>query len=461
MSVVGTFIVPHPPIILPEVGRGEEKKIEKTARAYRAVAKRIAELKPDTIVITSPHSVMYADYFHISPGSGAEGDLRAFGVSGVLVKASYDEVLAKAVGIQAEEDGIPAGTLGEKDPALDHGTLIPLWFLAPFKLSSEVVRIGLSGLPMIDHYRLGESIAKAADKLDRRIVIVASGDLSHKLKEDGPYGFASEGPVFDADVTAAMKRADFLRFLTYEPGFCEKAAECGLGSFAIMAGTLDGTAVEPELLSYEGPFGVGYAVAAFRPLGKTTERYFEKQYIKLEEDRLKALKSQEDEYVRLARYALEAYVKTGVPAKLPKELPGELTSRQVGVFVSLKKHGKLRGCIGTIAPVTGSVAEEILRNAVSAGMSDPRFPQVKVSELEALVYSVDVLSTPEAIGSANALDSRRYGVIVTKGHKRGLLLPNLDGVDSVEQQIAIAKQKAGIAADEACELQRFEVVRHS
>ncbi|MBS6342053.1 MAG: AmmeMemoRadiSam system protein A, partial [Eubacterium limosum] len=92
MSVVGTFIVPHPPIILPEVGRGEEKKIEKTARAYRAVAKRIAELKPDTIVITSPHSVMYADYFHISPGSGAEGDLRAFGVSGVLVKASYDEV---------------------------------------------------------------------------------------------------------------------------------------------------------------------------------------------------------------------------------------------------------------------------------------------------------------------------------------------------------------------------------
>ena len=173
------------------------------------------------------------------------------------------------------------------------------------------------------------------------------------------------------------------------------------------------------------------------------------------------MKSQEDEYVRLARYALEAYVKTGVPVKLPKELPGELTSRQAGVFVSLKKHGKLRGCIGTIAPVTGSVAEEILRNAVSAGMSDPRFPQVKVSELEALVYSVDVLSTPEAIGSANALDSRRYGVIVTKGHKRGLLLPNLDGVDSVEQQIAIAKQKAGIATDEACELQRFEVVRHS
>lgn len=129
MSVVGTFIVPHPPIILPEVGRGEEQKIEKTARAYRAVAKHIAELKPETIVMTSPHSIMYADYFHISPGSGARGDLRAFGVSGVTAEASYDEVFAKSIGIQAEEDGIPAGTLGEKDSRLDHGTLIPLRFL--------------------------------------------------------------------------------------------------------------------------------------------------------------------------------------------------------------------------------------------------------------------------------------------------------------------------------------------
>lgn len=460
MSVLGAFIVPHPPIILPEVGRGEEQKIEKTARAYRAVAEHIAELKPDTIVITSPHSIMYADYFHISPGSGAQGDLRDFGVSGVTVEASYDEVLAKAIGIQAEEDGIPAGTLGEKDSRLDHGTLIPLRFLAPFDPSFEVVRIGLSGLPMIDHYRFGESIAKAADKLDRRIVIIASGDLSHKLKQEGPYGFAPEGPAFDADVTSAMEHADFLKLLTYEPGFYERAAECGLGSFAIMAGALDGMAVDPELLSYEGPFGVGYAVAAFYPSGKASDRHFEKQYERWEETRLKDLKSQEDAYVRLARYALEAYIKTGVPAQLPNDLPEELTSRQAGVFVSLKKHGKLRGCIGTISPVTASVAEEILRNAVSAGLSDPRFPQVKASELNELAYSVDVLSPPEAIDSPDALDPHRYGVIVTKGQKRGLLLPNLDGVDSVEQQIAIAKQKAGIPADEACGLERFEVVRH-
>lgn len=461
MSVVGTFIVPHPPIILPEVGRGEEQKIEKTARAYRAVAGRIAQLKPDTIVITSPHSIMYADYFHISPGSEARGDLRAFGVGGVEVKVPYDEVFAKAIGIQAEEDGIPAGLLGEKDPKLDHGTLIPLRFLKPFDLSFEAVRIGLSGLPMIDHYRLGKSIAKAAEKLDRRIVIIASGDLSHKLKEDGPYGFAPEGPEFDADVTDAMNRGDFLRFLTYDPGFCEKAAECGLGSFAIMAGALDGVAVDAELLSYEGPFGVGYAVAAFKPEHEAPERHFDQQYEELEASRLSALKSREDDYVRLARNALETYINTGMPAQLPEGLPEAMTGRQAGVFVSLKKHGKLRGCIGTIAPVTGSVAEEILRNAVSAGMSDPRFPSVKASELKDLVYSVDVLSPPEPIDTPDALDVKRYGVIVTKSSKRGLLLPNLEGVDSVEQQIAIARQKAGIPAGEDCRLERFEVVRHT
>ncbi|WP_195267630.1 AmmeMemoRadiSam system protein A [Eubacterium sp. 1001713B170207_170306_E7] len=461
MSVVGTFIVPHPPIILPEVGRGEEQKLEKTARAYRAVAEGIAALSPDSVVITSPHSVMYSDYFHISPGTGARGDLRAFGVNGVTAEASYDEVLARAIGIQAEQDGIPAGSLGEKDPKLDHGTLIPLRFMEPYGCAFEVVRIGLSGLPMIDHYRFGKSIATAADKLDRRIVIIASGDLSHKLKEDGPYGFAPEGPAFDADVTAAMKHADFLKFLSYEPVFCEKAAECGLGSFAIMAGALDGLAVDADLLSYEGPFGVGYAVAAFLPAGGAPDRHFDRQYERLEEDRLKTLKSQEDSYVRLARYALETCIKTGTPAKMPEDLPEDMTGRRAGVFVSLKKHGKLRGCIGTISPVTGSVAEEILRNAVSAGLSDPRFPQVKVSELKELVYSVDVLGPPEAIGSPAALDPRRYGVIVTRGHKRGLLLPNLEGIDRVEDQLAIAKQKAGIAADEACELQRFEVVRHS
>jgi AmmeMemoRadiSam system protein A len=168
----------------------------------------------------------------------------------------------------------------------------------------------------------------------------------------------------------------------------------------------------------------------------------------------------EDAYVRLARLSLETYVKSGKYAKLPDNLPEEMIKNRAGVFVSLKKYGQLRGCIGTISPVTGSVADEIVRNAVSAGLEDPRFPPVSEEELDDLVYSVDVLSEAEPIDSMDDLDVKRYGVIVSSGRKRGLLLPNLEGIDTVQKQVAIARRKAGILDNEEIKLERFEVIRH-
>jgi len=171
-------------------------------------------------------------------------------------------------------------------------------------------------------------------------------------------------------------------------------------------------------------------------------------------------------HVQLARYSLEHYVKTGKSAELLADISAELTSSQAGVFVCIKKRGQLRGCIGTIAPVTESVAHEILRNAVSAACEDPRFPPVRESELADLVYTVDVLAPPEPIDSLEMLDVKRYGVIVTSGpsqagrHKRGLLLPNLDGVDTVDEQLEIAMHKAGIREGEPVQLERFEVRRY-
>ena len=135
-------------------------------------------------------------------------------------------------------------------------------------------------------------------------------------------------------------------------------------------------------------------------------------------------------------------------------------SRRAGTFVTLKKFGQLRGCIGTISPTAANIAEEIIQNAISAAVRDPRFPPVTASELKDLVYSVDVLGDTENIESPDQLDVKKYGVIVSSGHKRGLLLPNLDGIDNVEEQISIAMQKAGIRKGEKTSLQRFEVVRH-
>lgn len=167
-----------------------------------------------------------------------------------------------------------------------------------------------------------------------------------------------------------------------------------------------------------------------------------------------------DPFVRLARESLTYYLKEKKHLPAPAGLPDELRKRRAGAFVTLKKHGNLRGCIGTITAVTPSLAEEIIRNAVASGTQDPRFPAVSRNELDEITFSVDVLSDPEDISSPAELDVKRYGVIVSSGFRRGLLLPNLEGVDTVEDQIAIALRKAGISKDEKYQLERFEVVRH-
>ena len=163
--------------------------------------------------------------------------------------------------------------------------------------------------------------------------------------------------------------------------------------------------------------------------------------------------------VKLAKEAIKEYVKNRRVIKPPDDLAEEMKG-QAGVFVSLKKSGQLRGCIGTFAPTAKNIAEEVIHNAISAATRDPRFQPVGLSELEEIDYSVDVLSEPEKISGPEELDPKRYGVIVKCGIRKGLLLPDIEGVDTVEEQIDIARSKAGIYADEPVELYRFEVKRY-
>lgn len=460
MGISAGFMVPHPPLIIPDIGGGEEKKIQKTIDAYHRAAEIIGRLKPETIVLLSPHQTMYTDYFHISPGQGARGDFGQFRAGNVSLETTYDTEFVRALCETAEAAGIQAGTLGEREKKLDHGTMVPLYFVNQYWTGYRLVRIGLSGFPLWAHYQLGQCIKTAAQTLGRNTVLIASGDLSHKLKEDGPYGYQEEGPAYDMRIMDVMGRGAFGELFKFSEDFCEKAAECGHRSFTIMAGAFDETAVEAEKLSYEGPFGVGYGICTYQPGGHDETRNFLEQYEEKERIRLLALREQEDPYVRLARHAIETFVGTGKLPEMPQGLPEELYHTRAGAFVSLKEDGRLRGCIGTIQAVQGSLAEEIMHNAVSACSEDPRFSPVEVWEVERLTISVDVLGEKEKISSPEELDVVRYGVIVTKDARRGLLLPNLEGVDTVEQQIAIAKQKAGIKAHESVELERFEVIRH-
>ena len=460
MPIHAAFIVPHPPLIIPEIGRGEENTIRNTINSYEKVGQRIAAIKPQTIIVISPHSIMYGDYIHISPGPDGHGDMGRFHADNIEIKKKYDSSFISALCEAVKRNGVSAGSSGEKDPSIDHGVLVPLYYVEKYYTDYELVRISISGLSLLEHYRFGECIAQTAELLNRNIVIIASGDLSHKLGKGSPYGFAEEGPVFDRQITKAMAAGNFMDFLTFEESFSEAAAQCGLKSFVEMAGALDGLTVIPDFLSYEGPFGVGYAVCAYEVDGPDENRHFGNRLEMQQKQKTHMLRADEDAYTHLARESLETYLKTGLRLVRPDGLPQEMLQRKAGVFVSLKKSGRLRGCIGTISPIESCIADEIIRNAVSSGTHDPRFSAVTEDELHSLTYSVDVLSEPEPITGIEQLDVRRYGVIVNSGKRHGLLLPNLDGVDTPSQQVDIALQKAGIFSKEPYTMERFEVVRH-
>lgn len=436
MSIIGAFMVPHPPLIIPEIGKGEEEKIRDTVQAYDEVGRRIKELGPETIIILSPHNVMYGDYFHIRPEKKLQGSFMQFGAGNVKFEVHADTELVGKLNEAAEKKNLPWGTMGGRGKGLDHGTLVPLYFIKRHCEDFRLVSIGLSGLPLSMHYHFGQDIRKAVDGLGRKTVIIASGDLSHYLKEDGPYGFRQEGPQYDEKIMAVMGSAKFDELLEFPDSFCDKAGECGHRAFTIMAGALDGLKIKGEKLSYEGIFGVGYGICAYDIV-------------------------EEDSYVALARESLETYVKSGTYMEIPEGLPEEMLSERSGAFVSIHKYGNLRGCIGTIGPVQDNLAIEIIANAVSAGTQDPRFLPISEDELEELDFSVDVLGKPEPIDSMDELDVKKYGVIVTKGMRRGLLLPDLEGIDTPQQQVAIAAQKAGLRPDEkGLKLERFRVIRH-
>ena len=266
MPILAGYMVPHPPLAVAEVGRGEEKKIQASLDAYARVARDIASLKPDTLILTSPHQTLYRDYFHISPGSAAEGSFARFGAPRVRFRVRYDTGLRDTLEELFRENRFPAGTRGEVEPRLDHGTMVPLYFIDREYRDYQLLRIGLSGLPLETHVRLGALIRQAVELCGRRAVFVASGDLAHCQKKDGPYGYRPEGPAYDARLMDVMGRAAFRELLDFEEDFLDAAMECGHRSFTVMGGAFGEDRLETEVLAHEATFGVGYGFAVYHPV---------------------------------------------------------------------------------------------------------------------------------------------------------------------------------------------------
>ena len=442
-------IAPHPPIMLEQVGGHRTSVTIASTKGMTEAARMLADFDPDTVVIMSPHSPAVSDAFVVETASTLTGSLAQFGAPDV--KSSYvgDVDLALQILGRFEEAGLPvldrAAARDLASGTLDHGVLVPMSFLDPDSHWPLVV-LSLSYLPLDVHRTAGVEIAAAARDLGRRIAFVASGDCSHRLTPDAPGGFSPAGKTLDEKIVEAVGDSDLERLIHIDPELIDHGGECGLRSFVTLGGAV-GDHAHARVLNYEGPWGVGYLTAV---VNEPTPDEGVKHGMP---------GMPEHEIVSLARRTIDSYVREGKLADLNSLDDPDLPPR-AGAFVTLHREGQLRGCIGTIAPVHDTLAEEVVRNAIQAATADPRFPRLGQDELADLDIKVDVLHVPEPC-TIDDLDPKAYGVIVTFAGKRGLLLPDLDGVDDSQTQVAIASRKAGIGPGESIAVERFKVDRYA
>jgi len=445
---------PHPPIMIPEIGREEANTVKKSQQAMLNLAREIKESQAETLVMISPHAPVFRDGIALNFAPRLVGNLSGFRAPQLSFDLVNDLPMAQEIKKQAGDLNIEVVPLEKTEhrygfnPELDHGLMVPLYFLQKGGIELPLVAISMGLFPFPQLYAFGVAIQKAALNLKKKVAVLASGDLSHRLLPDAPAGYEPRGQEFDQKMVRLISEADVKGIINLDRELIERAGECGLRPIIMMLGAFDGFDLKPAVLSYEGPFGVGYMVATIKPEKQNPER----QFLAEQQESTSFL-------VQVARQTLENYYQGKLKSYAPEDIPPEFT-RKAGVFVSLKKHGNLRGCIGTIIPQSKNIVEEVANNAISSATRDPRFYPVGIEELADLEISVDVLTEPEPVENLEELDPKRYGVIVRSGGRSGLLLPDLEGIDTPAQQVDIARQKAGIGPGESVKLERFEVIRY-
>jgi aromatic ring-opening dioxygenase LigB subunit len=260
-------VSPHPPIMVPEVGGREIAKVEKSAKALEQLADEIESMGVEALIVMSPHTPLFADSFSVKTAPLLSGSFGMFGAPQVAVQGEPDLQLIDSLMQSAGDRGIPLKKVGRgPDSAtgeLDHGILVPLYFLA--RKRYPLVCLSMSLLDYMSHYRLGIAIREAVEQTGRTAVFIASGDMSHRLKPGAPAGYNKMGEVFDHQIVEIMQSAEYGHLFELNPLLIDDAGECGLRSIFTLAGTMDAYQVSSDVLSYEGPFGVGYMVARVEP----------------------------------------------------------------------------------------------------------------------------------------------------------------------------------------------------
>ena len=428
--------MPHPPVLIPEIGRGREFEAIKTLEGIKQLTSGLK--KPDLLLILSPHQPYASGALFVNTANSYNGSFALFGVPDIKVNPVSPADNTRELCEYLQKSDVEVYTQNYEDLTRDQGSMIPLYFLQQeWNDLPEVIIASPIGLTPQKAFELGKILANF--KSNKNLALLASGDLSHRLTPDAPAGYEPEyAPEFEATIEKALKDNSPDAINELDRFVIERAGECGLRSVMAMLGLCSGKNI--KVFSHEWPFGVGYCTAL---------------YVFTNDNNISAP-------VQLAK---ETVTRLLTQSNLPENgndiVSSVLWNEHKSCFVSIKtKNGDLRGCIGTLSPVQESLDKEIIANAVSASTRDPRFPPMTKDELSNVVFSVDVLSEAEPIESITQLNPKMYGVIVSKGYRHGVLLPDLEGVDTAEQQVQIAAMKAGLYDLDGVKLERFTVTRY-
>ena len=457
-NITGRFLLPHPPAAIPEIGGERAKTFPKTLAGYAEVGKRIAALKPTTIVVITPRGPHFSHYFYLPETKRISGDLAAFGAKKTLLGFDHDLALTALVKAKAAEAGLSAGSVDTKTMKrsgfsydLDHGVIVPLCFLNEFYRDYALVPVSAAaGYGGKDHYRLGLALAEAVRESAGDVVVIASTGLSHRHNE--------EANRFDADIQELLERGDAYGLLDFDVKRREKMDPYGLNAMLTLLGTVDGHCFATELISYENNENGGGLVAEITPKQDRTSTL--QAYLADAEKRTARRTERESFPLRLARQALALYLKEGTELALPAEMEAGFDRPRGGVFVTIKKDGQLRGIAGTLKATQPSLAEEIITNVIAAATGDSRFPPVDHDELDELDFCVDVLSTPEEVDGEDCLDPQKYGVIVESRGRLGVILPDPDSTDSPQEQLKAARESGNIHPWRRITIKRFGIIRY-
>lgn len=417
-------LAPHPPIVVPEVGRGREEGSRKTIEAFEQFAGRLMETRPEVLVLISPHSPRQPGAFGYWDKELLHGDLAKFNTPEVEISLPNAVDFLELLKPEAEKRDVNLWPV--RDGLLDHGVLVPLYYLKKAGWAGPTAILSLNYPGEGQFEDLGNALASAAAKAGGRVALVASGDMSHRLEPGAPGGYHPEAARFDHEFVELLETGHFLEVADMDPELVELAGQDVIESTRIALAAIHHDATRRDVLSYEGPFGVGYCLAV------------------LWQDRAEENSGGGKALLNVARRSMEDYVRRGILPRFEDSPVGYL-ARKAGVFITVRlRDGSLRGCIGTLGPTRLNLVEEVADRALAVA-KDAYGGPIREDELENLVYEISVLCPPVGVRRQEELDPALYGVIMRDAWgRRAVLLPGIESIQTVSDQLEFVRKKACI-----------------